>query len=146
MLLGRVILPALLACSIGGCQEVIRIDPLEKGEALEGGGMCFYTIKPTGSDSPQAMTVDDNTNEWLIRINGKLHRLKPLSERKSERRKGKSSVGDSYRITCADSKVTVFLRCKVTAVGYENTHFEGKLTVRLGSSSKTFDITGDNGC
>lgn len=92
------------------------------------------------------ISLDNGTEEYLIRVNGRLHRLKFVSEKVSPRGKEKDSLGASIEETYTDGQVTVVLKYKLASLGPENYNFVGSMKVSLGSASRTVAIKGDRGC
>ena len=136
-----------ITCTLTFAQAEIRVDSLKKGEAEEFTDLCFYTIPPTkGQDSPQALAVDKETGGWLIRVNGKLHRMKIISEKSSLKPKQKAVVGDTFEQVCSDGELSLTLNYRISVIGIESTKYVGEMTVKLGKKSATFKIIGYDGC
>ena len=137
----------LVSIATASAQVSITVDPLKPGEVEEFTGLCFYTIPPTqGSASPQAMAEDKETGGWLIRVNGKLHRLKILRETSSTTPAQKDKIGDSFEQVCSDGELRATLKYRIKAIGTEAIIYEGQLILSLGKSTATFKVIGNEGC
>jgi hypothetical protein len=127
-------------------QDRIRIDPLGRNEAVDGCGTCFYAPTKAVSNVPQLLARDDENGEYRIRINGVLHRLKVVKERVTKKASRKSGLGEHRELFCKDSELSLTLKTKIQAVGYENTHYVGEIEIQKGQSSTKIKVEGDSGC
>ena len=127
-------------------QDRLRIDPLGRNEAVDGCGTCFYAPTAAVTNVPQLLARDDESGEYLIRLNGVLHRMKVVKERVTKKARRKSGLGEQREIICKDSEILLTLKTSIQAVGYENTHYVGEMVIKKGQSSAKFKVEGDSGC
>jgi len=129
----------------------LRLSPLEVHKDVDVGCGCYFHL--LGNPPPDGIFLAWTTSEPVMRLNGKLLKLRITDQRGTERRIGVKSVGDSRAFELVASNVTVNFKGQVTSYcegpstqceGEES--FEGSMSVSMGSRSHAFRARGSCGC
>jgi len=129
----------------------INLEPLSKREEISGCGFSCSLIAVDGSEDRQIfgsdMTLDKSNNIFgLIRVNGRLEKLKLGTRKKTPKRRNQVHVGDKFVETWSNEVVQVRFECTITGRNDEGDAFKGKMIVQLGQSTRVFQIDGGEGC
>ncbi len=81
-----------------------------------------------------------------MRFDGRLHRLKLVTEKQVNKRKSKWSIGDKTHQLWSDSTIMVLVEFRITGFDEESHGFKGKVTVIQGNRRRSFPIWGASGC
>jgi len=111
-------------------------------------GCCtYFCLSPLKDENdPEVFAVDDLTGDGLMRFDGKLHRLKRISDKQVHKRKIKWSIGDKYTQVWSDGILQVLIEYRITGFDEESQGFKGKVTVVRGQNRRTFPLWGASGC
>ncbi len=138
---------ALLAFARAGYgQANLAPQTLKPNEQASGCCTYFCLVPLKNANDPEVFARDDATGEGLMRFDGRLHRLKLVSEKQASKRKSRLSIGDAIHQTWSDGQVRVEVRYRITGFDGESHGFKGKFTVIRGTQKRTFPLWGASGC
>jgi hypothetical protein len=120
--------------------------PLKPNEQVSGCCTYFCLVPLKDANDPEVFARDDASGEGLMRFEGKLHRLKLMSERQVPKQESKSSIGDVTYQTWSDGVIQVVVEYRITGFDEESYGFKGKVTVIRGTQKRTFPLWGASGC
>jgi hypothetical protein len=129
----------------------ISLETLTSQEEYSGCGMGCTLVDSSNPNHRMVFSSDLTVTPkhkviGSIRINGKLFRvLQGPTKWKRSKPHGLNS-GDQFTEVWKGDSLTVRFECKLTGTNIEGEDFEGTMTINLGSSSETFQVTGYRGC
>lgn len=128
------------------CQANLVPQPLQGQERVSGCCTYFCLVPLKDANDPEVFARDDESGEGLMRFDGRLHRLKLISEKQVNKRKSEGSIGDRTYQVWSDGTIRVLVEFRITGFDEESHGFKGKLTVIQGNRRRSFPLWGASGC
>ncbi len=142
-----ILIAAAMSLAVPGlCQSNLAPQPLQGQERVSGCCTYFCLAPLKNENDPEVFARDDETGEGLMRFDGRLHRLKLVTEKQVNKRKSKWSIGDKTHQLWSDSTIMVLVEFRITGFDEESHGFKGKVTVIQGNRRRSFPIWGASGC
>jgi len=145
----RIAVLSLALGSFAGAQaikSVLEVAPLEAKDVVPGCGTAYFTSPTITKDRHPVFSTDEDLDFALIKINGTRQRVRLISRKDLSSPKRPGFVGSSFIERWSNESVSIEFRCRVTAVRYEESDFQGVMTIRTGKITRRFKVWGGGGC
>ncbi|MFM8457702.1 MAG: TIR domain-containing protein [Chthoniobacterales bacterium] len=124
----------------------LRVGSLQPGDVVADGAWFFWFRPEHGSDrSEKVAELDLATGELVLRINGKLERLRRRSETWNPSRDRGPTVGDQGEEVWFNARVEVRLSFQITEAEHEFSRFAGQMRVSAEGQTVVLMVEGETG-
>ena len=134
------------ASSAFAATDQLQVDPLKPADFVSDGAWNVWFL-PGGKPGKIARIaeVDFATGELVVRVNGRVERLKSKGASWKPKREQGPRLGDRCEEEWANARVKARISFELVAEAYELSKYSGRIVFSANGQTRTIDVQGETG-
>ena len=134
------------ASSASAATDQLQVDPLKPADFVSDGAWSVWFL-PGGKPGKIVRIAEEDfaTGELVVRVNGRVERLKTKAASWKPKREQGPRLGDRCEQEWANARVKARISFVLVAEAYELSTYSGKIVFSANGQTRSIDVRGESG-